>query len=1014
MPNAKVQEEESKGTMAERKRRSYSRLRLWAGLVVPLFVVSTLWAAGIGVAGSSAAPAGASVPTPHLASAPAVVSTHPRSTVAVLGPHLVPNRAAARQSENVDPYDYYSSEPAPMGIADYGINGSSPQPHIYYTTSFIGKAQVSSLATSGPNEGTECSVSNANLSLQLNVVLFIELASGVTYYYWIQDVAVFHIVNPTEFDITYVNNIWNFSSTTAEMQSSTVSGNGSVQTDGYGDYWYADCAAGSLSGNGVLVTSPSTIQLQVNSITSAANQMEVIFSYYSTTTSSRVIYDNVVFPWTTGAPNGEFQVSGLQTTPFGLPEDAELVFGGGCCSAQAQDLKSQLSLSLEEYSAYGYEYVPAAFNFGSDTGETISNVISASSSSPTTEAVVTAGSGSLGQLYHSDYVEFYTPTKIPSSFVWGVNIDGTNLVSEITVSFAAGSDFVDAYVPDGTYSYSVNVPSGWIVSPASGQLTVSAYVLVTLTFSKVYEVTFTESGLTSGTCWSVTLAGQTIESCGTSLSFSEVNGTYSFTVLAPNGFAASPEFGSIPVKGGAVGQPEKFSFSVSEIGAPSSNCFGGAPCTDPPGGTTAGSGTTCVISSFSESRGAFMYVAINYLAGSDVISSVSDGGVDTFQYVGGEFANSQSVAIYDVLAEHGGTVTVTVTLSAAKFGSCVVGQLSAGTTVGVVGSGASIASGTSLSVTNSAAHEPSLLLAMIASTRYSGAWQLSSPSGAWWMVNQDLTGSDPGSNGNIILYNDTHSGTVTFSISTANSVSISGIVVELYTVPFGIDGYGAAGVVHGTSISVTLHMTYPGDLIVIYLASNLYFPYSPGVGCSGINDWSGWVLYDSPTTNGTYPTLGLEIGEATSTSDTVTCGSGSGTGNFVMVAFGVSGANLSGEWYLGGVFDGGTAGIVTSEGTGATPTDSLTTQYGLDMMISLWTVNAYEEYGEPTLGGVNYLNFQDFSSAGSSQGPFEEAAGLAVQPGTYQNSWVSQPSYGWTLSALGIRAANVNDWINWE
>lgn len=81
----------------------------------------------------------------------------PRSGKA-FGPSPPPNGERSTAS-TVDPYDCYSSEPARMGIADYGVNGTSFSPFQYLTNSFIGTVAISSLATSGPNEGTWCAVS---------------------------------------------------------------------------------------------------------------------------------------------------------------------------------------------------------------------------------------------------------------------------------------------------------------------------------------------------------------------------------------------------------------------------------------------------------------------------------------------------------------------------------------------------------------------------------------------------------------------------------------------------------------------------------------------------------------------------------------------------------------------------------------------------------------------------------------------------------------------------------------
>lgn len=270
------------------------------------------------------------------------------------------------------------------------------------------------------------------------------------------------------------------------------------------------------------------------------------------------------------------------------------------------------------------------------------------------------------------------------------------------------------------------------------------------------------------------------------------------------------------------------SFSGPSGPAPTSNCFGGAnPCTGTGTSTTAGKGTTCVISSFAETAGDFMYVGISYLANTNIITSVADGGVDSFSYVGGEFSTSQSVAFYDVSSEYGGTVTITVTISTAEFGTCRVGQLTAGTTVGVVGMGgnANSDSYTSLSVTNSPVYEPSLLLALFGSTRPSGPWESPLPSGSWITGGFQETGYNPGTNSEVIGYNDTALGMVTFTQTLENSgydIYLSGIVVEFYLPPAASTCFGGSpctgpqGTTHGsgTLCEETIN-AIPGDLVYI-------------------------------------------------------------------------------------------------------------------------------------------------------------------------------------------------------
>jgi hypothetical protein len=224
------------------------------------------------------------------------------------------------------------------------------------------------------------------------------------------------------------------------------------------------------------------------------------------------------------------------------------------------------------------------------------------------------------------------------------------------------------------------------------------------------------------------------------------------------------------------------------VGPVSSNCFGGGTCTGTSSYATNGEGTTCVISSFFELPGYFMLIAINYLGSTNIISSVTaDGsnGAYSASYIGGEFGSDSSVAFYEIASEAGGSATITVTLSSSAYGDCKVGQLPGGTSVGTVGAGgnANSETDTSLSVTNAALHEPSLLLALFGSTRPSGPWEPAVPLNSWIVGGDQLTGYNPGTNTELIGYNDTAAGTVTFTQTLGNSgynIFLSGIVVEFY------------------------------------------------------------------------------------------------------------------------------------------------------------------------------------------------------------------------------------------
>ena len=65
----------------------------------------------------------------------------------------------------------------------------------------------------------------------------------------------------------------------------------------------------------------------------------------------------------------------------------------------------------------------------------------------------------------------------------------------------------------------------------------------------VYSVTFSELGLAQGTQWSVTFNGETLDSTSNMITFSAVNGFYSFSITPPTGYSVLPSSGSVIVAG---------------------------------------------------------------------------------------------------------------------------------------------------------------------------------------------------------------------------------------------------------------------------------------------------------------------------------------------------------------------------------------------------------------------------------------------------------------------------------
>ncbi len=199
-----------------------------------------------------------------------------------------------------------------------------------------------------------------------------------------------------------------------------------------------------------------------------------------------------------------------------------------------------------------------------------------------------------------DFALYSTPTSYTVAFdeagltspaIWNVNLTGTNYSSSQGTSGAS----LGFSVVNGTFSFIVGGPSGYTVSPSTGTVAVqgagtTVHLTFTPTSSGSYLLTFTASGLASGSAWAVTLQTTPVQTRSTqnsSLSFSVTDGSYSFTVTPPTGYSATPLTGSVTVSGSATTvtlafaavAPTDFEVTFMESGLPAqsnwSMSFGG-------------------------------------------------------------------------------------------------------------------------------------------------------------------------------------------------------------------------------------------------------------------------------------------------------------------------------------------------------------------------------------------------------------------------------------------------------
>ncbi|MEM3335815.1 MAG: hypothetical protein QXY47_07275 [Thermoplasmata archaeon] len=102
-------------------------------------------------------------------------------------------------------------------------------------------------------------------------------------------------------------------------------------------------------------------------------------------------------------------------------------------------------------------------------------------------------------------------------------------------------------------------PSGWG--------TFYAWNFTQIVKGSIYTVTFTESGLPSGTPWVVTFGGYAKSSTTNTISFTGIaNGTYSYTIAtSDHRYGPLPSSGSFTVNGKNVNQAITFTASTSTI-----------------------------------------------------------------------------------------------------------------------------------------------------------------------------------------------------------------------------------------------------------------------------------------------------------------------------------------------------------------------------------------------------------------------------------------------------------------
>lgn len=510
------------------------RFRLRPALLVLLVV--TL-ASGAGAWGASATiahgPSEVSPPvaTTHAAppSAPAGAPLVRPSSATSYTPHATSRVYPSATA--VDPFAYFSKEPAPMGIADFGV-GANGVPYRYTTPEFEGTLDLVSDHAYTYYSSSGYTYQSNDVTFQLNVVLLLHDRTQ-SMQFWVQDVL---FLNSTAHAALFGNNIWNFSTGSGGLvQSNSVVGNGSY----YGGV-YEDLAQNGYAGSNVTLRYPVNVTTRVIAST-IAGVPHVGLAYDDG--SGFVTYDNVTFPWASGWTVDGFVVDGTSYNPIGLYDDAEWDYDGPGNGLSSENIASNLTLGLDFWNGHNLQAVPNAYDFGSDTAETTSNVVpslAGPSAGPTPFVHLGNGSGALGMLYNRSTVSVVNVSS-PAA-------NGTLLVDGSPVAFVGGH--LNLTLAPGNHSLELRNDSGSFGSLAVA-LTPGEYLPVAFQPRPLPQLlTVRETGLPAGTMFDVVVDGGFNASATGSVQFALLNGSYAYSVAPIAGWELGAAYtGTVTVSG---------------------------------------------------------------------------------------------------------------------------------------------------------------------------------------------------------------------------------------------------------------------------------------------------------------------------------------------------------------------------------------------------------------------------------------------------------------------------------
>ncbi len=429
-----------------------------------LLAVTALMVVGFAFGGVFGAPAAMTAGADHAApatAAPSVVSTGASSPVVAapaenLGAEMASSALAATKAAGISPQvvfvprpsaspaqiasakatgvitPLYNGNPAPMGLSDLGLSagpGDTVIGTVQNTTSVRGSVDMNSTGIEPMNLVDS---SPDGYGIQLNAVTTNITLFGVdNYTFWTQDVLGFF---PQTHFMYLDSNVWNFSGGPLSTNVFYSHAPGGVQVGT--EYYYHEAVIPFP------VYYPFNLTFWMNNtITNGRNNVSFTIQLNSSTYPSENFtypYDWVVFNSTAlgGTPltvPSNYTINGQQYSPIGLPEDLELTLGGPGGGSQATLFDADATMGLATWNATStsYQSVPSAFDFGSETGETVTGASIAWSNAPggpaglPTYATLTTGPSVLTGLWNASAPEGSYPVTLSVTPANAFNIVNT-------------------------------------------------------------------------------------------------------------------------------------------------------------------------------------------------------------------------------------------------------------------------------------------------------------------------------------------------------------------------------------------------------------------------------------------------------------------------------------------------------------------------------------------------------------------------------------------------------------